>query len=130
GGVTIREISLYQGVKRQLMQDGRPATSDVPLVQGREALVRVFFDLDQKYNGNAVTALLEIEGQKPITVVQRLSGTSSDADLKSTINFNVPAEAVGPDTSYRVAMLQPKAQVRGDNLSARYPATGLERLEV
>jgi len=41
-GVTIEQIAIYQGPKRVLAQSGQAVASDIPLVQGRQALLRVW----------------------------------------------------------------------------------------
>ena len=41
GGVTVTQVSLYQRVKDVLMDQGQPVASNVPIVAGRDALMRV-----------------------------------------------------------------------------------------
>jgi Peptidase M66 len=129
-GVRVREITIYQGVKRTLMADGQRQGSDIPLVKGRNALVRVFFDVDASYNEGPVTARLEIDGQTPIDVFTKLRGGSDDSDIESTLNFDVPGATLVPGASYRVTLLQPKEQVQGDNPGAVFPTSGFEPLDV
>src|SRR4051812_42889498 len=64
-GVTLQEIAVYQGVKRSLMKAGSPGTG-VPVVEGRDALVRLFVTTDASYNNSPVTAHLFVgEGTMP-----------------------------------------------------------------
>ena len=128
-GVTIRELALYQGVKRPLMENGAVADSDIPVVQGRDALIRVFVDTDESYDGGPVTARLELEGQPPLEIVKSLGSSSSDSSLGSTINFEIPGDAMVPGTGYRVALLQ-LGEAAGENPAAVFPATGTKSLDV
>lgn len=128
-GVSISEIAIYQGVKRSLMKDGAKASSSTPVVAGRDALVRVFFATDGGYDGSPVTANLIIgEGSNPITVTKTLGGVSSDSKLDSTINFDVPGDAIASGAGYRVELQQPSEVSPGGNAAANYPATGFEPL--
>jgi hypothetical protein len=123
-GVSIGQIALYQGVKSVLMQDGSSPSSKVPVVAGRQALIRVFATADATYDGSPVTARLDLGVGAPIEVQQVLQGTPSDGALQSTINFDVPASAMAPGMSYRVDLLQPPSHSKGNNPSAGYPASG------
>ncbi|MCC6554379.1 MAG: hypothetical protein IT372_15465 [Polyangiaceae bacterium] len=129
-GVSIREIAIYQGVKRPLMTGGAHVDSIIPVVTGRDALIRVFYDLLPDYNGQPVTARLTIDGQAPIDVVQPLSGSSSDGSLQTTINFDVPASMMVGGMGYRVDLLQVTGQGGGDNPAAVFPAAGSDPINV
>ncbi len=124
-GVTITALTLYQGMRRPLMEAGAPATSEVPVVAGRQALLRVFYEVDAaSFNGEEVTARLTIDDGAPIEVAATPKGTSSEGMLSSTINFDIPGELLLPTSAYRVALLQPRESASGDNLAATYPAAG------
>ncbi len=129
-GVQISSIAIYQGVKRPLMENGVPASSNVSVVAGRDALVRVFYALDGSYNGQPVTARLSLGGQSPLEATQALSGVSTDASLASTINIDVPGTALESASSYRLELLQPEELASGTNAAAVYPAQGQESLTV
>lgn len=123
-GVTIREINLYQGVKRPLMAAGAPAPSTVPVVYGRDGILRVFYDTDAGYNGQPVTARLYLEGQTVLEAEETLFPTSAEADLTSTINFELTADVMRADAVYRVELLQDPDLSPTDNPAAKYPAEG------
>lgn len=131
-GVTIREVALYQGVKRPLMLNGAPAESSIPIIQGRDALIRVFYDTDATLAAGPVTARLSVAGQKePLEQeIEVLALSSSDADLQSTINFEVPGDWLVPNAAYKVELLQPPDVSAEDNAAARYPAETQEVLNV
>jgi hypothetical protein len=128
-GVRITQIAIYQGSKRVLMQDGADATSTVPLIAGRDAVVRVFYAVDPAYNGSEVTGRLTIEGGDDIVVTGVLSGSSTDPLLGSTVNFTVPGDRVGTTFTYSVGLLQEGAAA-ADNPTARYPAADTRPIPV
>ncbi len=126
-GVTITEVSVYQGVKRTLMQNGALYAAGVPVVANRDALVRVFVRLDGAYNGQPITGRLTLTaGGAPIDVTQTLTGDSNEKDLTSTINFQVPAASVHEDFQYQVLLGQLEGVGAKGTGTATYPANGLE----
>jgi hypothetical protein len=129
-GVTITEVAIYQSVKRQLAKDGAAVTSDVPLVAGRDAMIRVFYTTSGDYDGKAVTGRLSLgDDGDPIDVEQVLSEpTSSDGSISSTLNFFIPGDRIGAELNYSVEVLQLDAA--GTNKAARYPVSGAEKVVV
>ncbi len=123
-GATVTRVVLYQGVSRPIMQDGQDVNSDTPIIEGREALLRVFYQSDAAYNGRAVTARLTIDGRDPVDIQTTLSSASSEGALSSTINFDVPGEAITVGMGYRVELLQDEALATGVNTAALYPDSG------
>lgn len=123
-GVAIGQIAIYQGVKAVLMENGAPASNTVPIVAGRDALLRVFLALDGNYDGQPVTARLHIEGAPaPIEYVGPISGAPKDSTLNSTLNFDIPGSILPTGANFRVEILQTDAG-KGPNPGARYPAEG------
>jgi hypothetical protein len=128
-GVSIREIAIYQGVKRTLMKDGAATNSNTPVVANREGLIRVFYSVDGGYNGQPVRAELAIGGSDPLVVEQQLSGTSSDANANSTLNFKVPGSMLTSGASYSVKLLQ-EGDASSGNAGALFPASGTENMGI
>jgi hypothetical protein len=120
-GATMTDVVLYQGVSRPVMHNGQAVNSDTPIIEGRDALMRVFYQTDASYNGQAVTARLTIDGRQAIEVQATLGNSSSEGDLNSTINFDVPGDAMTAGMAYRVELLQDKSLVTGANSAALYP---------
>jgi hypothetical protein len=123
-GVSIDQIAIYQGVKLPLMQGGAPVPATLPVVEGRDALLRVFYTAQPAYNGQPVTARLTLGEQPPVDLPVTLGGTSTDQGLPSTINFELPGTALTAPLDYRVELLQPPEQASGSNAAAAYPAAG------
>lgn len=127
-GVSISQIAFYQGVKAVLMDKGAPGNTTVPIVAGRDSLMRLFLATDGGYNGQAVTARLTIDGvAEPIEVNGTANGSPKDGSIGSTLNFKIPGASVPPGFSYRVELLQPTEQSKGPNANAHYPADGFAK---
>lgn len=128
-GVTIAEVAIYQGVKRALM-GGAPSPSGVtvPIVAGRDALVRVFVDTDASYDGAPVTARLFIGQDAPLETTAAV-GPAAEDSLAGTLNFDVPGDRLSPGVAYHVELVQP-ARGAPDNPGARHPVTGSAPLDV
>jgi len=126
-GVRIDEIAVYQGVKRTLIADGEEVDSEVPLIAGRDALVRVFVSSDDGYDGEAVTGRLHLGDEVIEVEVDRVRDESRDHRLDSTVNFVVPGDLVQDPLEWSVELLQ---QGEGTNEDARFPADGTHETRV
>ncbi len=121
-GITINEVSIYQSLKRKLNLDGTAGV--VPIIAGRDAVIRVFLNADDSYDGKEVTARLSIDGGDPIEVTQKITvAASTEEDIASTINFSVPGDRIGLTLSYSIAILQEGPQA-DDNAAAHWPPSG------
>ncbi|MCK6587716.1 MAG: M66 family metalloprotease [Polyangiaceae bacterium] len=130
GGVAITAVALYQGLKVPLMAEGAPATSDLPIVANRDALIRVFVTPDTTYNGQPVIGRLYLNGGKtPIEASAALTAPSTDGDLATTINFDVPGKDIGIGTTYRIELRQNKGASAPSGMT-KYPAAGAEPIQV
>ena len=127
-GVTIEEIAIYQGVKRTLVVDGEVVESDVPLIAGRDALVRVFYSTDEEYDGHAVAGRLDLGETVLEPTPYALIGPSTDDDLRTTINFEIDGADIDGVLDWSVELTQ---AVEGtDNPAARFPETGSVEVDV
>lgn len=122
-GAVVTDLDLYQALRRPIVENGQPASSNIPIVAGKAAMLRVFYETDGGYDGQPVTARLTI-GEQIVELTQTLGGASSHLDLASTINLEVPGELLAPGASFKVELLQPADSVTGDNGAAAYPADG------
>ena len=123
-GVVIEQVAIYQGVKRMLMVGGAPIASDVPLVNGRDAVLRLFYTAPPEQLSQQVTGKLIIEGYaEELQATGVLGAISNDADMGSTVNFIIPGAAIGDTFSYSVALLQAGTE---DNPTAHYPQQGTD----
>lgn len=102
-GIDIERILAYQGVELELMANGVATEGGLPLVAGRDALIRLMIEVDDDFvmrpvvgrlflmEGGTTIAGLESRLQVPITTIER--------DLTTSINFEVPAELLRPEMS-------------------------------
>jgi hypothetical protein len=113
------------------MLEGVPQQSTIPLIAGRDTLVRVFYALDAAYDGAPITGRLQLAGAAtPIDAVAPLAGVSTDGDLASTVNFFIPGASVGATLDYSVALLKEAPVGTADNTYAHWPAVGSEVVAV
>lgn len=124
-GVTITEVSLYQGVKRPLMVGGQAASTSVPIVVGREGLLRVFVTTDGNYDGLPVIARLFLNGSEtPMEQNVAVNGNPQDGQLGSTLNFQLQGADIPPGFAYRIALARKTTALPVTNPGARYPVEG------
>jgi hypothetical protein len=124
-GVAVASVSIYQGSSRPLMAAGRPASSTLPLVAGKDALFRVFYTTDAAYDGQPVTARITIGGQV-FEATATLGPSSSEAALETTLNVEVAGGAIALGASWRVDLLQPMGSGSGENGASGWPTSGGE----
>lgn len=129
-GVRITEISVNQAVKIPLMSGGVAVTNrNAPVVQGRPAFLRVFVATDAGFQARPIIARLSVAGQADQTVSHDVSGPSSDANLGSSFNFDVPAEQLTGDAAFSVSLEEAGgAPSGGATDGARWPASGTAAL--
>lgn len=126
-GVQVTKLAIYQTLEHVLEEGGSTVTSAVPLLSNKDAIVRVFYTTDEKYDGQAVHATLawgdgpSFESDTPLYLA------SSDAKLESTLVFHVPKERMRDGTSYSVTLEQDRDPALS-NAAARYPAEGTATL--
>lgn len=130
--LSISELAIFQGVKVSLAKEGVKSTSTrAPVIAGRPALLRVYVAPAATFVSREVEAelTLEAEGATPkiYHAKKTVSGASSDTTLTSTINLELPADAIANGARYRVRLLTAPGQ-SGSIKEATYPASGLESL--
>jgi hypothetical protein len=122
-GVTIREVAIYQGVRRSLVDGGVLSPSDVPIVAGRDAVVRVFYNVTRDvYDGSEVTARFTWDDGETVEVTKRLGLSSQEDNLVSTFHIEIPAARVtaGP-LDLKVELVQQR-EVPAEEAEAPDPA--------
>lgn len=129
-GLTIAEVAVFQTVKVSVMKGGSTVTGKAPVVAQRPALVRVYVQPGAGWTPHAINAVLTLQGggsTTPLTVSATPQAASVDATLASTINFDVPASAIGTDTVFSVALREPNTTrpLYGTTANpGRYPQDG------
>ena len=130
-GVAITEIAVFQAVKVPVVAAGKvvaPASRNSPVVANRPALIRAYVKPDTSYKGGSITAELRlVDGTTRLPVVKdtkTISATSTDADIASTFNFEVPASSLPPGVTYQVFLTQTGGVVPTTSSTARFPNDG------
>jgi Peptidase M66 len=135
-GVRIRAVSLYQGIKRPLVAAREVADIDsavqmgetsIPIVAGRNALLRVALEFDGPPDSPMIGRLL-INDDRGLDVTEIPTGPAREEDLGSTLNFAVPGPRLVPGASLDLALLAPEDGRQEENPSARFtiPALPIE----
>lgn len=134
--LAIADVLLYQGSSVALTPAGPAplAATEVPVVAGREALVRVMLAPQPRWSARPVTVHLEIEdaaGSTAYSLDVTPYAASTEADLASSANFTVPGAVITPDASVVVSLHEALAQTPGADEpgAARFPTTGAAPLQ-
>lgn len=125
-GLGIGDVAVYQAVKRPLVVAGVAAQSNIPIVSERDALVRVWVNLAAP-PPTPLTGRLYLGDAPFVEVTAPIAATSTEPDLASTLNFEVPGALLKGDVQWRVEVgtLPPSGTVP-EGAPTPYPAAGTE----
>ncbi len=129
GGISMREVSVYQSVKVVLAQAGMPATRNAPVIDGAPARFGILFDVEPGFSAREIIARVTIDGtayESTMTVGASSANTPEDGFL-----VEVPGDAFVTGARFVVSLHEladgpPVGAVNG----ARFPAAGDSDLEV
>lgn len=128
--INIERVALYQAVEISLVDDGAvvdPKARKADVVQGRDALVRVFVEPGPDHEATTIVAQLDLVGAQGSTHFSQptaISFASTPGDLGSTLNIHVPATALTVDLDYSVQLTACDPQPEGTSGLVRVPETG------
>lgn len=124
-GLSIREMSVYQGVKIPIIQDSAPATRNAPVVAGRPGLIRVFVDPQADWQPRQIRARLTL-GDRVLEQTWAPTGASAETNFASTINFELEEGELLSGVDYTVELLEVDAcgAPQGTVVNARFPEQG------
>jgi len=134
--IRISELAIYQAVKVSLSNAGEPVIErNAPVIIGKEAFLRVSVETLAGFTPRMIEAELTLESAEgPVesqTVAKMVSGSSSDGELDSTINFDIPGEHVTSDLKYSVALREAMPGMAGTvDPAARFPVAEGELIEL
>ncbi len=131
-GIAITGVAVFQGVKVDVVKGGAwVAKRNAPVVAGRPAVVRVYVTPDAGWTSRAITGELRLVGSGAALPVQKVTKTiaaaSKDETPGSTLDFEVPADAIAADTTFQVALTSPDAVLVEGESDARFPKDGSMR---
>lgn len=130
--LTISEVAAYQAVKISMMENGSEVTGrNAPLLEGKRALVRVSVEPGAGFTAREILGRLDIDGDV-VEARQTIRGGSSDGDMSSTINFDVPSELVQLGATWAVSLHEsgPSQCDPSGGAQNRFPASGTADLGV
>jgi len=134
-GVKISQVAMMQGLKSTLMKDGAavgPDGREVPVVLGRDSLLRVFLQPDATFASRPVIVRLDLtsNGKALDPIEQTVTPVpGQDKLLTSTANFELSGTQLTGDLTWAVSVREtdPKNIVKdGDISGAQFPADGTQ----
>lgn len=133
-GIAIAKVKAFQVLEVPLADSGNPAARGrAPIVTGRDLVVRVYVAPDDTFAaGTVVTARMKIVNPSPtgetmtelLTLDMPVGGASTDGDLSTTFNFQVPGALVTTETKFAVVLQDLHGKAGSDNANAKYPTDG------
>lgn len=135
--IRITEVAIYQAVKIALMKDGGAVIlRNAPVVEGKDAFLRVYLQPLPGFTPRELEIELTLRSAesaaRSVVVRQLIRGESTERELDSTINFDLPGASITRNLSWSVLLreLDPVAATGTIDDGARYPKGegGLEAL--
>jgi hypothetical protein len=130
-GLAITDVAFFQAVKVPVVKASKVVTAaqrNAPVVANRPAFVRVYVSTSAAYRGGQVTAQLRlVDGTTRLPIVEdvkTISADSTDADVTSTFNFEVPAASLPPGVTYQVLLTAKDGAIPKGASEARFPSEG------
>jgi len=128
-GLAISSVAVFQGVKVDVVKDGEAVTKrNAPVVANRPGLLRVYVTPSSGYSEREVTAELRlVDGSTRLPILKDtkvITRASSDADLDSTFNFELPAASLAVGITYQVFLTAKDGAVANGTNGARFPQDG------
>jgi hypothetical protein len=134
-GMGVGKVTINQGVAVTLFDQGAEATTrNAPVVQGRDALVRVFFQPEAEWQPRPVVVRLTLK-TAALSKTLEITGTPPNAasvedDPSTTATFEVPHDYFTGDLQYAVTLHEATTDGDGPGTSdlAAMPASGLAKM--
>jgi hypothetical protein len=132
-GLALRDFAVYQVVKIDVIKDRVWQTDrNAPIVAGKKALVRAFVTVNEGWKPHAVNGVLTLENgaaKKYLVDDFTPQGDSVDTNAGSTLNFNVDAADITPETKFSIAITEKKCTTAvGAANQVRVPTKGTTAL--
>ncbi len=125
GGISISQIVINQAVAIPIERNGQAVSNrNAPVVQGRQALMRVYVTPGSGFSARTIVGRLSVSGAADQTDSKNISGTSSDGSLGSTFDFTIPAGQMTGNTQFSVELEEASGSTKGTPSGARYPGSG------
>ncbi len=132
--IKLDEVALFQSIKISLGKDGQAADRSpaaLPILGGRDAIVRVYVTPGDGWSPHDITARLKITTHTPtgtyarvFSATKSIDGASTDGAIDSTINIAVPGSAILAGSTFAVVLNEDKGAKAQDADAARFPQDG------
>ncbi|NLE85055.1 MAG: hypothetical protein GX607_01515 [Myxococcales bacterium] len=126
--ITIREIAVLQAGKVSIMNGGEEVESRAAdVIAGKNGVLRVYTDTSASFSPRVLSARLSLLNGEELEQVfhkRTVSASSSEANLASTFNIEVPGELITSSTSYVVEIVECGDSPAGTPLAPKYPTDG------
>jgi hypothetical protein len=131
-GITISEIAVFQAGKISVMKGGSAATpksaKGAEIVQGKDALFRVYVTVDTGFQSRELSARLMLNGQTlGYSAKATISASTSELTATNSFNIPVPGSAITASLDYQVKIVE-CATGSGTDRSPVFPASGVASL--
>lgn len=133
--LTLSAVTISQTLEVPLMKDGAEIAATarrLPVIAGKRALVRAFVAVAPSFSERSLIGALDIKtGDATRTYVDThlVTNSSTQDDLKSSFDFEVPAEDLSVAGSYRVRLLEADTTPLARFPESGYSALGARRLD-
>ena len=134
-GVGIDQVAVYQSVRVPVVEDGQSASTNIPVIAGKEALMRVFLERASGFDSRDIVGRLTVDsGSGDATVYETTKNVNSgwsESDLDSTMNFTISAEDMTPGADFSLELLEAELGFESDEdeLTALYPSDGMASMQ-
>jgi hypothetical protein len=130
--VTISEIAVFQAGKISVMKNGTAATpttaKGAEIVQGKDALFRVYVTVDSGFQSRDLSARLLLNGQTAGYYAKTtVSASSTELTAANSFNIQVPASAITAGLDYQVRIVECGTGAGTDHTPV-FPASGVASL--
>ncbi|MEM7156646.1 MAG: hypothetical protein AAF799_27610 [Myxococcota bacterium] len=137
-GIQIAHVEANQGTAIDLTDASgswlAAGSRSGPLLTERPTLIRVHWALDADFSPRPIVARLALyEGETLVDVLEEsreINGPPQPLTLAGAFSFQVPAESVGPDTEFSLALFEDDgSESNSGSTGPRLPASGHAPLE-
>ena len=128
-GLEVESLALYQGVRIDVVDNGDDVFDDAPVdvIAERPGMLRVFVDPGSDWETRTVSAVVELDidgDTETFDAEQSISSSgSSDNSLNSTINIDLPGDAITEDTrldSVKLIEVEDDVEASGNDSGAEW----------
>jgi hypothetical protein len=131
-GIAISEIAVFQAGKISVMKNATAATpktaQGAEIIQGKDALFRVYVTTDSGFQSRALSARLLVNGGSlGYSAKATISASSTELATANSFTIPVPASAITASLDYQVQIVE-CATGSGTDHSPSFPASGVASL--